>query len=165
MWITLFHLWYTSDPWSQKIGNQASGGRFWNVASDVWFWNIVPDVWFQNIAPDASQTPARHPPDACQMPARRNLLKSGVRRPPDASQTQCFEILHLMPDFETLRVTPARRQPDELFRNQASDARFQNYASDAIFCEHASDVQFKSSYVGEYLKPLPVINHFSKQGE
>ena len=52
-------------------------------------------------------------PDARQTPARR---------PPDASQTQLFEIR---------RQAPARRQPDAMFQNQASDARFQNIASDA----------------------------------
>ena len=56
-----YHLWYTSEAWSHKI---ALGWKFWNVVSDAWFWNIVPDVWFQNIASDASQTPARHQPDA-----------------------------------------------------------------------------------------------------
>ena len=85
---------------------------------------------------------------SCQAPARRNLLKSGVRWkilyccvwcPPDASQTQCFEIRHQAQDFKTLRLIPARRQPD---------AMFQNLLPDAIFCDHASDVQYESSYVG-----------------
>ena len=69
-----------------------------------------------------------------------------------------FEILRLMPDFEilrltcdfsnivsdasqtptkrnflkTLRLTPARPQPDARFRNQASDATFQNHVSDVV---------------------------------
>ena len=47
--------------------------------------------------------------------------------------------------------TPARRPPEEMFRNKASDARFQNHASDVIFCDHASDVQYKSSYVPYHL--------------
>ncbi len=64
--------------------------------------------------------------------------------------------LRLTPDLETLplrvisktlHLTPARRQPDAMFRNQASGARFQNHASDIIFCDHASDVQYESSYV------------------
>ncbi len=67
--------------------------------------------------------------------------------PQDASQTQCFEFRRLMQDFKTLCLTPARCQPDAMFRNQASDAKFQNHASDVIFCDHASDGQYESSYV------------------
>ncbi len=58
------------------------------------------------------------------MPARCNVLKSDVKRSPDASQTQYFEIRHL-----------------------TQDAMFRNQASEVIFCAHASNVQFKSSYV------------------
>ena len=60
----------------------------WHVISKHWVW---------------------HQPDIRQMPARRNFLKWGVRR-----------------------------QPDAMFRNQASDV---------IFCDHASDVQYGSSCV------------------
>ncbi len=94
---TLCHSWYMSAKWPQKI---ASGGKFWNVAYDARFWNIAPDVWFQNIAANERQTPARqltdasqmqlsgirrqaptrYQPDARQMPVRRNVFKSFVRR-------------------------------------------------------------------------------------
>ncbi len=84
-------------------------------------------------------------------------------------------MLHLTPDFETLRLTcdfktfqtdarqtqlfkilrqtPARGQPDITFRNQASGARFQNHAPDVIFCDHVhdvSDVHYESGYVCHY---------------
>ena len=38
-------------------------------------------------------------------PARCNYLKSGVRRPPDASQTLCFEIRHQTQDCKLMRQT------------------------------------------------------------
>ncbi len=66
------------------------------------------------------------------------ISKHCARRPSDACQTQLFK---------TLRLTPARLQPDVTFRNQASGARFHNYAPDVIFCDHASDVQYESGYV------------------
>ena len=47
-------------------------------------------------------------------------------------------MLRLTRDFKTLRLTPARHQPD---------MTFQNHASDVIFCDHASDVQYESGYV------------------
>ncbi len=62
-----------------------------------------------------------------------------------------FEMLRLTCDFKTLRLTPARRQPGETFRNQASGARFQN----VIFCDHASDVQYESGYVGGKVEVKP----------
>ncbi len=49
--------------------------------------------------------------------AWRVISKHCARRPSDARQTQLFK---------TLRLTPARHQPDVTFRNQASSARFQN---------------------------------------
>ena len=62
------------------------------------------------------------------------------------------------------RQTTARRQPDAMFWNQASDTRFQNHASDVISYDHASDVQYKSSYVvtnlfcSLYFALFPVLN-------
>ncbi len=70
-----------------------------------------------------------------------------ARRPPDASQTQCFEIRSQAQNFKTLSLMPARRRPDAMFQNQASDATFQDLPPDEIFCDHASDVQYESSYV------------------
>ncbi len=66
------------------------------------------------------------------------ISKHCARCPSDARQTQLFK---------TLRLTPARRQPDVTFWNQVSGARFQNQAPDVIFCDHASDVQYESGYV------------------
>ncbi len=45
-----------------------------------------------------------------------------------------FEMLRLMPDFETSRLTHDFQT-------------FQNHASDVIFCDYASDVQNESGYV------------------
>ncbi len=96
------------------------------------FWYTMPlmiHVWFRDVAPDAWFWNIA--PDVWL----QNIA-------PDARQTQLFK---------TLRLTPARHQPDVTFRNQASGTRFQNHAPDVTICDHASDVQYESGYVPQDL--------------
>ncbi len=107
---TLYHSWYMSDAWSQKI---VSGGRFWYVAPDPWFWNIAPDVWFQNIVSDASQMPARHQPDATFWNQASGTRQMPARHPPDAMFWN--------------------QASDARFQNHASEVIFCDHASDVQY--------------------------------
>ncbi len=123
----------------------------WHLILKHCAWRVISKHcdWRQS---DARQTPARRQPDAHFWNQASGADQMPARCPPDASQTQCFEIRCLTQDFKTLRLTPARRQADAMFQNQASDTRFQNHAPDVSFCDHASDVQYESSYVPDQHK-------------
>ncbi len=87
-------------------------------------WRIVTEncVWQKNLKCCAWHLILKH----C---AWRRISKHCARRPSDTRQMQLFK---------TLRLTPARHQPD---------VTFQNHAPDVLFCDHASDVQYESGYV------------------
>ncbi len=59
------------------------GHRKLSLAEDFEILRLTPDFEILRLTCDFKtlrQTPARRPPDAHQTPARRNFLKSGVRR-------------------------------------------------------------------------------------
>ena len=159
------------------------GHRKLRLAEDFEMLRLTPDFETLRLTCDFKTlrlTPARRPPDAHQTPARRNFLKSGVRR---KILKCCVWHLILKPCAWRViskhcawhqpgaRQTPARRQPDATFWNQASgarqtparrnvpksgvrreiskycvwrppDAMFRNQAPDARFQNHVSDVIF-----------------------